>query len=85
MITHLFHIVARLGAGLYEHDVQLARLAIAVLGGHLPLVRQVRLVADEHDDDVRAALCAHVIDPLRRLVEGVRVCEQIGHCVRHRS
>lgn len=67
--AHLFDIVAGLGAGLDEHDVQLLRLALALLGGHLPLVGQIGLVAHQHDDDVGAALRAHIIDPLGRLVE----------------
>lgn len=38
-----------------------------------PLIGEVGLVADEHYDDVAAALGAHIVDPLRRLMEGARI------------
>jgi len=78
----LLHIVAGLSARLNEHHVQLLRLSLTLLGGHLPLVREIRLVADQHDDDVAAPLCAHVIDPLGGLVERVGVGDVVhdhGH------
>lgn len=68
----LLNVVARLRTRLDEHHVQLLGLALALLRRHLPLVRQVRLVAHQHDDHVAAPFRAHVIDPLGRLVE--RVC-----------
>ena len=40
----LLDVVARLGAGLDEHHVQLLGLPLTLVRGHLPLVRQVRLV-----------------------------------------
>ena len=43
------------------------------LGGDLPLLGQVGLVADQHDDHVGATLGAHVVNPLGRLVERVGV------------
>ena len=60
----LLDVVAGLGRCLDEHDIELLGLALAVLGGDLPLVAQVSLVADEHDDHVGTALRPHVVDPL---------------------
>ena len=60
----MFDVVAGLGRRLDEHDVELLGLALAVLGGDLSLVAQVRLVPHQHYDDVRAALRPHVVDPL---------------------
>ena len=60
----LLDVVAGLGRRLDEHDVELLGLALAVLGGDLPLVAQVGLVPHQHYDHVRAALRPHVVDPL---------------------
>ena len=67
--NYLFNIISRFSASLNEHDVELLRLAVAVFGGDLALVRQVRLVAHQHDDHVGPTLRAHVVDPFRCLVE----------------
>lgn len=39
-----------------------------------PLICQVRLIANEHDDDVAPSFCPDIVDPLRGLLEGVDVC-----------
>eukprot|EP00955_Chlamydomonas_euryale_P082445 363725-Chlamydomonas_euryale.AAC.8 len=43
---------------------------------HLALVYQVCLVADQEDDDVRAALRAHLGDPAHRVHERLPVCAE---------
>ena len=63
----LLDVVPGLGWGLDEHDVQLFGFPLALFRRNLSLVAQVRLVADQHDDDVAAALRPDVVDPLRRL------------------
>eukprot|EP00632_Arachnochrysis_sp_CCMP2950_P002849 CAMPEP_0185710538 /NCGR_PEP_ID=MMETSP1164-20130828/30938_1 /TAXON_ID=1104430 /ORGANISM="Chrysoreinhardia sp, Strain CCMP2950" /LENGTH=452 /DNA_ID=CAMNT_0028378055 /DNA_START=46 /DNA_END=1403 /DNA_ORIENTATION=+ len=63
----LLDVEARLGGGLDEHDVLVVGLGLALLARDLAPVREVRLVADEHDDDVVAALGADVVDPLGRV------------------
>ena len=65
----LLDVVAGLGRRLDEHDVELLGLALAVLGGDLPLVREVRLVPHQHDDHIRPALRPNVVDPFRGLMK----------------
>ena len=65
--------MAELRARLDEHQVVLLGLLLALLRRDLALVVQVRLVADEDDDDVVAALAAYVVDPFVGLVEGFGV------------
>ena len=58
-------------------------LSLPLVGGDLPFVGQVRLVSDQHDDDVGAPLCPDIINPLAGLVEavGVRnVVDDHRHC-----
>jgi len=62
-------VVASLGRGLDEHNVELLGLSLGLVSRHLALVVEVRLVADEDNDHVRAALRAHVVDPLSRVQE----------------
>ena len=64
--------------GLDEHDVQLARLGIALLDRHLPLVHQVCLVAHQHDDHIAAALRPHLLHPPLDVEEGLAVCATRG-------
>mmetsp|Transcript_45222 Transcript_45222/g.114492 ORF Transcript_45222/g.114492 Transcript_45222/m.114492 type:complete len:307 (-) Transcript_45222:164-1084(-) len=73
---------ACLGGGLDEHDVELARLGVALLDAHLPLVHQVRLVAHQHHDHVAAALRPHLLDPARGVEEGGAVADVV-HDHRH--
>lgn len=35
----------------------------------IPLICQVRFIADKHDDDITSSLCPHVLNPFRRLLE----------------
>ncbi len=42
----LLNVVARLGAGLDEHDVELLGLSLSLVSRDLPLVGQVRLVSN---------------------------------------
>lgn len=67
-------VVAELGARLDKHEVVLLGLVLALLRRHLALVVEIRLVADQHDDDVVAALGAHVVYPFPRVLEGLGVC-----------
>mmetsp|Transcript_6813 Transcript_6813/g.26330 ORF Transcript_6813/g.26330 Transcript_6813/m.26330 type:complete len:322 (+) Transcript_6813:165-1130(+) len=64
LLEELLDVVARLRAGLHEHDPVRARLVLALLDGNRPPVRHVRLVSHEHDQHVVAALIAHILDPL---------------------
>mmetsp|Transcript_26378 Transcript_26378/g.68110 ORF Transcript_26378/g.68110 Transcript_26378/m.68110 type:complete len:270 (+) Transcript_26378:422-1231(+) len=76
------HIRAVLGRRLEEEQALGARLRLALLGGHLSLCLEVRLVADEGDHHVVAALCAHVVHPLgngREGVPGAHVVYNHGH------
>lgn len=41
---------------------------------HLPLVHQVRLVSNQHDDDVAAALRAHLLHPPLDVEERLPAC-----------
>jgi len=72
-LEKVLDVVADLGARLDKHEVVLAGLLLALLRRHLALLVQVRLVADQNDDDVVAALGAHVVDPFSRVLEGFRV------------
>lgn len=75
-MTHLLDIVSSLGAGLNEHDVEFLGLALAFLNADLALVRQIGLVANEHDNDILAALCPHIVNPLGSLLERVAVWQK---------
>lgn len=66
------NVVADLCAGLDEHEVVLLGLLFALGGGDFALVVQVGLVAHEDNDDVGAALAAHIVDPFACLLE--RLC-----------
>lgn len=77
-------VVSGLGAGLNAHDAELLCALVEVLGCDLALVVQVRLVAHQHDDDVLAALVAHVVDPLGRVEEGGAVWERRQYRVQAR-
>lgn len=46
----------RLCTRLNKHHIQLLRLSLSLVCGHLSLLWEVRLVPDQHDDDVRPAL-----------------------------
>lgn len=72
-ITHLLHIISSLCAGFDEHNIQLLRFSLALLGRYLSLVGQIRFVADQHDNHIGAPFCAHVVDPFRGLVKRIRV------------
>ena len=67
-------VVAELGAGLDEHEVVLLGLVLALLGGDLALVVQVRLVAYQDDDDVVPPLGPHVVYPLLGVLERLGIC-----------
>lgn len=68
-VTDLLHIESGFRTRLNEHDIQFLRFLLSLLFRHLPLVLQISLVADQHDDDVVSALCAYVVNPFGRLVE----------------
>ena len=60
---------ARFGGGFDEEDARLPPARVALLGGDLPPLHQVRLVAHQHNDNVQAALGAHLLHPPRRVHE----------------
>ena len=62
-------VVANLGRRLNEHEVVLLGLLFTLLSGDLALVVQIRLVANEDDDDIGTPLSTDVVDPLPRLLE----------------
>ena len=72
--AYLFHVVASLCASLNKHDVQILCLSLSLLHRDLPLVLQVRLVPNQHNDDIIASLGTHVFDPLIHLLERVGIC-----------
>jgi hypothetical protein len=43
----------------------------ALLLAHLPLALQVALVANQHDDDVAVAVLPAVLEPRRKVLEGL--------------
>ena len=65
----LLDVVAGFGRRFDEHDVEFFGFSLALFRRHLTLVAQIRLVADQHDYDVTAALCSDVVNPLRGLKE----------------
>lgn len=70
------HIMADLGARLDEHEIVLTCLLLPLLFCDFSLVRQIRLVADEDNDDVVAAFATNIIYPFSRLVECLCVLRQ---------
>ena len=71
--VYLFDVVTGFGARLDKHDVELAGFTFAFFCGDLTFVREVSLVAYQHDDDVTAAFGSHVVDPFGSLVERVGI------------
>lgn len=50
---------------------------------HTPFVCKIRLVPDQHDDDVASSLCPDVVDPFGGLLEGVDVWQDANRHVRY--
>ena len=65
---------SRLGRGFDEEHARLAPARVPLLGGHLPPLHKVRLVAHQHNHHVRAALGAHLLHPPRRVHKRRAVC-----------
>jgi len=68
---HLLDVLSGLGGGLEEEQVVLLGEGSAFLLAHLPLALQVALVADQHDDDVAVAVLSAVLEPRRKVLEGL--------------
>ena len=61
--------MAKLCTGFHEHQVVLLGLVFALLRGDLALVVQIRLVSNEHNDDVVPTLGSDVVNPLLGVLE----------------
>lgn len=68
---HLLDVLSGLGGGLEEEQVVLLGEGSALLLAHLPLALQVALVADQHDDNVAVAVLPAVLEPRRKVLEGL--------------
>eukprot|EP00227_Mantoniella_beaufortii_P021557 CAMPEP_0197591626 /NCGR_PEP_ID=MMETSP1326-20131121/13819_1 /TAXON_ID=1155430 /ORGANISM="Genus nov. species nov., Strain RCC2288" /LENGTH=295 /DNA_ID=CAMNT_0043157157 /DNA_START=218 /DNA_END=1100 /DNA_ORIENTATION=+ len=65
----LLHVVAGLGRRLQEHQAVLARERLALLGADGAAVRDVALVADQHDGHVGVGMLPRVLEPAGEVVE----------------
>lgn len=66
-------VMPSLGGGLDKHNVEFFGFLLALLGGDLPPVVQIGLVAHQHDDNIVTALGADIVDPLVGIQERVAV------------
>lgn len=69
-------------ARLNEHEVVLLRLLFSLRCGDLALIVQVRLVANQDNDDVVASLASDVVDPFACVLKRLFVCDVVdddGH------
>ena len=74
LLEECLDVMSQLSAGLDKHQVVLLGFLLALLGRHLPLVVQIRLVAHQDNDDVVASLCPYVVYPLLRVLERLGIC-----------
>ena len=65
-----------------KKTVSVTDLPLPLVGGDLSLLGEVRLVAHQHDDHVRAALRSHVVDPFTRLETDKNVKTRVGPNIR---
>lgn len=64
------HVGGLQGGGLHEEGLLPPSQRLRFLHGHRPYVAKVRLVADEHDDDVGVRVVAQLLHPLLNVLEG---------------
>ena len=57
------------GTCLDKHQVVLLGLVFTLLRGNLPLLIQISLVADQHNNNVIPSLSSYVVDPLFGVLE----------------
>lgn len=67
--------MAQLRTRLDKHEVVLLGLLLTLLCSNLPLVVEIRLVANQHDNHVVTSLGSYVVDPLLGVLERLGVCK----------
>ena len=76
-LKKVLDVVTQLRTRLDEHEVVLLGLLLTLLCSNLPLVVEIRLVANQHDNHIVASLGSYVVDPLLGVLERLGVYKEV--------
>lgn len=74
----VLYVVSNLCTRFNEHKIVLLGLFLSLLCRYLALIVQIRLVANQYNNNIVSSLAAYIIDPFPCVLEGLRICIASG-------